>query len=124
MDALKAQMRQEVILAGERVPVEQRSSEKRVTLASAVAEFLAERETQTDDLGLKRWRSERSLLTGQINAGLTGSASVVRVGAICPACLETCTAHAQHGSRRPDQYRVHDQSLPPAFRERRLLALS
>src|SRR5882762_550615 len=60
-DALKAQMRQEAILAGERVPVEQSSPASGVTLAPAVEGFLAERSTQTDALSLKRWRWELEL---------------------------------------------------------------
>jgi integrase/recombinase XerD len=60
-DALKAQMRQEAILAGERVPVEQSSSTSGVTLASAMEAFLAERSTQTDERGVSRWRWELEL---------------------------------------------------------------
>jgi len=62
-DAVKAQMRQEAILGGERVPVEQSAQACRVTLASAMEDFLQERSTQTDDLSLKRWRWELNLFT-------------------------------------------------------------
>jgi hypothetical protein len=60
-DALKAQMRQEDILAGESVPVEAPKRVSRVTLDSAVEDFLAERSTQTDERGLKRWCWELEL---------------------------------------------------------------
>jgi hypothetical protein len=59
-DALKAQMRQEAVLAGETVPVETPKGVSRVTLASGVEDFLADRSTQTDERGLKRWRWEFS----------------------------------------------------------------
>src|SRR5216683_3499899 len=42
-DAMKAVMRQEDILAGGRPPVEERSDSLRVTLASAIEDFLQER---------------------------------------------------------------------------------
>ena len=58
---VKAQMRQEDVLAGEGVPVEAPKGVSRVTLASAVEDFLAERSTQTDERGLKRWRWELEL---------------------------------------------------------------
>ncbi len=60
-DAVKAQMRQEAVLGGESVPVEAPNGVSRVTLASAVEDFLAERSTQTDERGLKRWRWELEL---------------------------------------------------------------
>src|SRR5258708_23365180 len=49
MDALKAQMRQEAIIAGERVPVEQSSSSSGVTVASAIEALLRARSTHTDE---------------------------------------------------------------------------
>src|SRR6266404_2720714 len=60
-DALKAQMRQEAILSGESVPVEERSDGPRPTLAWSIEEFLQERSTQTDEKGLKSWRRELEL---------------------------------------------------------------
>ena len=60
-DALKAQLRQERVLAGESVPSEQRSPTHRPTLAEAIEKFLAERETQTDARGLARWKWELEL---------------------------------------------------------------
>jgi hypothetical protein len=61
MDALKAQMRQEAILAGEKPPIEQSSPSSGVTLASAIEAFLLERSTQTDERGVARWRWELEL---------------------------------------------------------------
>jgi hypothetical protein len=61
MDALKAQMGQAAILAGERVPVEQSSPSSGVTLASAIEVFLAERSTQTDVRSAVRWQWELEL---------------------------------------------------------------
>jgi hypothetical protein len=61
MDALKAQMRQEAILAGDKVPVEQPSPSSGLTVASAIEAFLVERSTQTDDRGVARWRWELEL---------------------------------------------------------------
>jgi integrase/recombinase XerD len=61
-DALKAQMRQEDVLAGKRPPLEERSTPgSALTLADAIEAFLGERSTQTDDLSLKRWRWELEL---------------------------------------------------------------
>src|SRR2546429_336139 len=57
-DALKAQMRQEAILSGERVPVEERTSSPRPTLAGSIEDFLLERSTGTDEKGLKSWRRD------------------------------------------------------------------
>ncbi len=61
MDALKAQMRQEAVLAGERVAVAQSSPSSGVSVASAVEAFLAERSTQTDERSVARWRWELEL---------------------------------------------------------------
>jgi integrase/recombinase XerD len=60
-DALTAQIAQEAILAGERPPVEERSASPRVSLASAIEDFLQERSTQTDERGVSRWRWELEL---------------------------------------------------------------
>lgn len=62
-DALVAQMRQEAILSGESVSVEAPKNVSRLVLAEAVEEFLAERSTQTDERGLKRWQWELKLFT-------------------------------------------------------------
>jgi integrase/recombinase XerD len=60
-DALKAQMRQEGVLAGDSIPSEERSPVHRPTLAEAIEAFLAERSTQTDARGLARWKWELEL---------------------------------------------------------------
>jgi hypothetical protein len=61
MDALKAQMRQEAVVAGERAAVEQSSPSSGVAVASAVEAFLAERSTQADERSVARWRWELEL---------------------------------------------------------------
>jgi integrase/recombinase XerD len=61
MDALKAQMRQETILAGEKRPIERPSPSSGITVAAAIEAFLAERSTQTDERGVARWRWELEL---------------------------------------------------------------
>src|ERR1700720_3259394 len=61
MDALKAQIRQEAILAGEKRPIERPSPSSGVTVAAAIEAFLAERSTQIDERGVARWRLELEL---------------------------------------------------------------
>lgn len=61
VEAVKAQMRQESRLAGIEMPEEQFSPVSRVTLESAIESFLLERETQTDERGVARWRWELTL---------------------------------------------------------------
>jgi integrase/recombinase XerD len=61
IEAVKAQMRQEDVLAGKRPPVEERTAPAGVKLASAIESFLLERSTQTDERGVARWRWELEL---------------------------------------------------------------
>jgi integrase/recombinase XerD len=61
VDAVKAQIRQENILAGIEMPREERSTDFRPTLAMAVEDFLLERSAQTDERGVARWRWELNL---------------------------------------------------------------
>jgi hypothetical protein len=61
VDALKAQMRQEATLSGERMPAEESSPVSRATLAESIESFLLERSTQTDERGVARWRWELDL---------------------------------------------------------------